>query len=108
MFGTLIKDGLPNAALVQQVQELLKQKPPRQVFFVSDSNPDDIARVLSTLPHPLPQIPVLAKTTLEGFELECLIDNDEPDYQGLSTRRYLTPEQAVEDTNSVYSLPPSC
>lgn len=99
VFGTLIQDGVPNVPLVRLVQALLSQTPPRQVFFVSDSDPDDIERALSTLPRPLPQI--LAKTSLEAFELECLIDNDEPDSQGICARRYLTPAQAVQQAGTI-------
>jgi hypothetical protein len=96
VFGTLIIDGSPNQPLVNLMQTLLRTVPTRPIYLVSDTDPDDIQPTLSVLPRPLP--PVVAKSSLEGLELECLIDNDEPDPQGLTARRYLTPQQAVNST----------
>jgi hypothetical protein len=94
VFGTLIQNGAPNQPLVDVMQTLIRSAPTRPVFLVSDSDPDDVEAALSSLPRPHP--PVVAKSSLEGSELECLIDNDEPDPQGLCARRYLTPQKAVE------------
>lgn len=94
VFGTLIIDGAPNHPLVHLMETLVRSAPPRPVHLVSDSDPIDIEAALSVLPLPLP--PVIAKSSLEGCELEYLIDNDEPDPQGLSARRYLTPQEAVQ------------
>jgi hypothetical protein len=93
VFGTLIQEGSPNLRLVQLVHDLMRQNPSRPIFLVSDSAAEDLARELALLPRPLPE--VVAKDELETCELELLIDDTEPDIQGLHVRRYLTPEEAI-------------
>jgi hypothetical protein len=94
VFGTLIhSDGTPNDRLVQVVRDLMSRVPPRKVFLVSDSQDEEIARALSFFDD---RPPLIHKGSLEGSELEYLIDNHEAASQGLHVRHHLLPEQAVQ------------
>lgn len=93
VFGTLIQhDGTPNYRLAQVLKDLIRHKPSRPVYLVSDSQDEEIERALSFLEEkPI----ILSKDQLHGSELEYLIDNSEPDPQGLHARHYLSPDQAI-------------
>jgi hypothetical protein len=94
VFGTLIAhDGAPNTRLIQLMMDLRAKGNSPQVFLVSDSQPEEVAKALSFIPdHP----PLLYKEDLRLRELEFLIDNSAPSGQGLHARRHLLPDQAVE------------
>jgi hypothetical protein len=94
IFGTLIQDGEPYQPLVEIMRELLRSPSSPPVFLISDSDQRDIDAALSTLPRPLP--PVIPKSSLSYVQLEYLIDNDEPDPQGLSARYHVHPLDAVK------------
>ncbi len=93
VFGTLINhDGTPNIRLIQRMMDLQRSNVSRPVFLVSDSQSDEVRRVLSFLPE-IP--PLLSKNALQDKELECLIDNDSPEGQGLYAARHLSPEEVL-------------
>ena len=93
VFGTLINhDGTPNTRLIQRMLDLWKSNPTCPVYLVSDSQSDEVKRALGFLPE-IP--PLLPKDALYGKELECLIDNCEPEAQGLHAKRHLFPGDAV-------------
>ena len=93
VFGTLINhDGAPNTRLIQRMLDLWKSNPTCPVYLVSDSQSDEVKRALKFLPE-IP--PLLPKDALYGKALECLIDNCEPEGQGLHAKRHLLPEAAV-------------
>lgn len=99
VFGTLINnDGTPNHRLVQVVKDLMRHVPPRRVFLVSDSQDEEIAQALSFFND---RPPLIHKDSLYGSELEYLIDNSEPDPQGLHARHHLLPEQAVQQATKL-------
>jgi hypothetical protein len=62
------------------------------VYLVSDSQSDEVEKALEFLPE-MP--PLLPKEALYGKELEYLIDNCEPEGQGLHAKRHLLPEAVV-------------
>ena len=101
VFGTLIgHDGAPNVRLIQLMTDLRAQGSSSRVFLVSDSQPEEVARALSFIPdHP----PLIYKEDLRSRELEFLIDNSNPNGQGLHARRHLLPDQAVETLRTVLS-----
>lgn len=93
VFGTLIgHDGQPNLRLVQLIQDLMSANPPRPVFLVSDSQDEELAHAFGSIVGGLP--PVIHKDTLQLCQIECLVDNCEPEPQGLHADRYLTPAEA--------------
>jgi hypothetical protein len=94
VFGTLIHhDGSPNLRLAQLLKDVRQRAPSLPVYIVSDSQDEEIQQALSFLEE-LPEI--IHKDKLERCELECLIDNCEPDPQGFRARHYCSPEHAVE------------
>jgi hypothetical protein len=94
VFGTLIDhEGTPNTRLVQLIEDLRATSAATPVFLVSDSQPEEVAKVLSFMSNPPP---LLYKEDLRTKELEFLIDASGPSGQGLHARQHLLPEQAVE------------
>jgi hypothetical protein len=94
VFGTLIDhEGTPNTRLVQLIEDLRATSAATPVFLVSDSQPEEVAKVLSFMSNPPP---LLYKEDLRSKELEFLIDASGPSGQGLHARQHLLPEQAVE------------
>lgn len=95
VFGTLIQhDGNPNLRLITLVRDLMQQNPHREVFLISDSEDDELASALKPVGEPLP--PLIHKEELRDTELEVLIDNCEPEPQGLHARTYLEPSKAID------------
>ena len=95
VFGTLINhNGTPNHRLAQVVKDLMNHKRPRPVFLVSDSQHDEVARALSFMDE---RPPLIHKDSLYGSELEYLIDNSDPEPQGLHARVHLLPGHAVQE-----------
>ena len=95
VFGTIIQhDGNPNLRLITLVRDLMQQKPYREVFLVSDSEHAELAAALQPVGEPLP--PVIRKEELRNHELEVLIDNCEPEAQGLHARMYFQPREAID------------
>jgi hypothetical protein len=95
VFGTLIdpNDGSVNEGLLRLIKGLMTQTPPRPVFLVSDSPPDELKRVLGAVTVCLP--PILAKSDLQSTLLEWLIDDSDPEAQNLHALNYLPPEKGV-------------
>jgi hypothetical protein len=95
IFGTLIHhDGSPNMRLLHLIRQLMREAPCRPVFLVSDSQDEEIERALAPLGTPLP--PLIHKDTLKDFLLACLIDNCEPEPQGLHAQEHLKPSEALQ------------
>jgi hypothetical protein len=95
VFGTIIQhDGTPNLRLITFVRDLMQQTPQRQVFLISDSEDEELTEALKPIGDPLP--PLIHKEDLRDHELEILIDNCEPEPQGLHARAYLQPTEAID------------
>ena len=102
IFGTLINhDGSPNIRLLHLLRQVMHEVPSRPIFLVSDSQDEEIARALAPLGDPLP--PLIHKDTLKESLLACLIDNCDPEPQGLHAQEHLKPPEAIQAAERLLS-----
>jgi hypothetical protein len=102
IFGTLINhDGSPNMRLLHLLRQVMHEVPSRPVFLVSDSQDEEIERALAPLGIPLP--PLIHKDTLKDSLVACLIDNCDPEPQGLHAQEHLKPSEAIQSADRLLS-----
>lgn len=83
--------------LLHLLRQVMHEVPSRPVFLVSDSQDEEIERALAPLGIPLP--PLIHKDTLKDSLVACLIDNCDPEPQGLHAQEHLKPSEAIQSAD---------